>query len=200
MSEYNTNTSVSKTIEMKWDRIYSKNLLADEVATVLEKNSFLLPQQGRALDLACGLGANALFLAKNGLDTEAWDISSVALNILQQLASKNTLNLTTKQLHIRPDSLPKNTFDVIIITRFLDRSLTNAIMDGLKLNGLLFYQTFVRDKLNTSGPSNPQFLLAKNELLKLFYPLQLVTYKEHGALGNLEQGERNEALFIGQKI
>jgi 2-polyprenyl-3-methyl-5-hydroxy-6-metoxy-1,4-benzoquinol methylase len=30
-----------------------------------------------ALDLACGLGANALVLAKQGLTTEAWDISAI---------------------------------------------------------------------------------------------------------------------------
>jgi len=188
----------SLAIEKKWDKIYAKNSKA-QVAKILDKNSFLLPKQGKALDLACGLGANALFLAEHGLDTHAWDISSVALKKLQLFALKKHLNLSTKQVVIEANILPKNTFDVIIITRFLDRSLTNAIMDSLKTSGLLFYQTYVRDKIDSNGPSNPNFLLARNELLRLFQPLILVSYRENNLIGTLESGERNEAFYIGQK-
>ena len=195
----NINTSQSQQAKKKWNQIYQKPS-PTVVAPVLADNKFLLPQQGKALDLACGLGANALFLAQKGLETHAWDISSVALNKLQHTASQQSLNISTKQLFITPDLFPKNTFDVIIITRFLDRSLTNAIMDGLKLNGLLLYQTFVREKITTKGPNNPEFLLARNELLQLFHPLTVVSYKEYSLLGDLDCGERNEALFIGQKI
>jgi len=185
-------------IEEKWDRIYQKN--KDSIpADVLVNNDFLLPNNGCALDLACGLGANAMFLAERGLDVHAWDVSSVALSLLKQQASQSNLKISTKQRFIEPNSLPKNTFDVIVLTRFLDRSLCNAIMDSLKTGGLLFYQTYVRDKLDAGGPSNPQFLLARNELLELFKALRLVTYRENNLIGNLECGERNEALFVGQK-
>ena len=188
----------SLAIEKKWDKIYVKNSKA-QVAKILDKNSFLLPKQGKALDLASGLGTNALFLAEHGLDTHAWDISSVALKKLQLFALKKHLNLSTKQVVIEANILPKNTFDVIIITRFLDRSLTNAIMDSLKTSGLLFYQTYVRDKIDSNGPSNPNFLLARNELLRLFKPLILVSYRENNLIGTLESGERNEAFYVGQK-
>lgn len=188
----------SLAIEKKWDKIYAKNSKI-QVAKILDRNSFLLPKQGKALDLACGLGANALLLAECGLDTHAWDISSVALKKLQLFALKKHLNLSTKQVVIEANILPKNTFDVIIITRFLDRSLTNAIMDSLKTGGLLFYQTYVRDKIDSNGPSNPNFLLVRNELLRLFQPLILVSYRENNLVGELEFGERNEAFYVGQK-
>ncbi len=186
------------TIEKKWNKIHTKNN-STQVAQVLKENSFLLPKQGKALDLACGLGSNALLLADHGLDTYAWDISSVALKKLQQTALKKHLILSTKQVVIEANNLPKNTFDVIIITHFLDRSLTNAIMDSLKTGGLLFYQTYVRDKIDPNGPNNPDFLLARNELLQLFQPLLLVSYRENSLIGKLECGERNEAFYIGQK-
>ncbi len=188
----------SLAIEKKWDKIHAKNSSV-QVAKILDKNSFLLPKQGKALDLACGLGANALFLAEHGLDTHAWDISSVALKELQLFALKKHLNLSAKQVVIKANILPKNTFDVIIITRFLDRSLTNEIMESLKMGGLLFYQTYVKDKIDSNGPSNPNFLLARNELLRLFKPLTLVSYRENHLIGTLELGERNEAIYIGQK-
>lgn len=185
-------------IEAKWDAIYQKNDVSLP-ADVLVVNSFLLPKEGCALDLASGLGANALFLAEKGLDVHAWDISSVALNILKQNALQKKLRVSVKQLFIQPEVLPKNTFDVIVLSRFLDRSLCNAIMEGLKPDGLLFYQTYVRDKVALNGPRNPDFLLARNELLQLFKSLTLVVYRENSLVGCLQCGERNEALFVGQK-
>lgn len=184
--------------EEKWNKIYSKpseHLVVD----VLAQNHFLLPRQGVALDLACGVGANAMFLAEQGLESHAWDVSSVALNVLQKTAQKKSLNISTKQGYIEPKNLPKNSFDVIVLAHFLDRSLCNAIMDALKSGGLLFYQTYTLDKLEAKGPKNPVFLLAKNELLQLFKPLDLLVYRENSVAGDLNVGERNEALFVGQK-
>lgn len=188
----------SAAIEEKWDQIY-KNSELTNASQMLFENSFLLPRQGKALDLACGLGANALFLAEQGLETHAWDASSIAINKLHLFALNKNLRIHTKQVIIEPNTLPKDTFDAIIITRFLDRSLTNAIMESLKPGGLLFYQTYVREKLDPGGPKNPNYLLARNELLKLFHPLIVVAYRENSIIGRLECGERNEALFIGQK-
>jgi len=185
-------------IEAKWDGIYqnSEFSLATEI---LHKNSFLLPKTGCVLDLACGMGENALFMADQGLETHAWDISSVALNKLQQKAKKKNLNLSVKQVFIEPTIFPKDTFDVIVISRFLDRTLSHAIIESLKTNGLLFYQTYVREKTGSSGPKNVDFLLARNELLTLFKVLRLVNYRENSLIGDITIGERNEAFFIGQK-
>jgi len=158
-----------------------------------------LPAKGLALDLACGLGANALFLAEKEMEVQAWDISSLALNKLQQNAQKKSLKIAIKKVFIKPESLPKNTFDVIVLAHFLDRTLCNAIMGALKSGGLLFYQTYVREKIDLSGPNNPAFLLARNELLQLFSPMTVLVYRENSLVGDLECGERNEALFVGQK-
>ena len=191
----NNNTA---SIEAKWDGIYEKNGFSLP-ADVLVENSFLLPKKGCALDLASGLGANALLLAEKGLAVHAWDISSVALNRLKKNAALKNLKVSVKQVLIQPKVLPKNTFDVIVLSRFLDRSLCNGIMESLKSGGLLFYQTYVREKVASDGPRNPDFLLARNELLQLFQPLKLVVYRENSLIGCLQYGERNEALFIGQK-
>ncbi|NOQ93397.1 MAG: methyltransferase domain-containing protein [Methylophaga sp.] len=185
-------------IEAKWDAIYENSSSSEPVEVLLE-NAFLLPDHGVALDLACGLGGSALFLAEKGLISHAWDISSVALDKLKQKADEKNLKVLVKQIYIDENSLPKNTFDVIVLSHFLDRSLCNAIMDALKPNGLLFYQTYVRDKMGSCGPKNPAFLLARNELLQLFSPLNVLVYRENSLVGNLNFGERNEALFIGQK-
>ncbi|MCK4841735.1 MAG: methyltransferase domain-containing protein [Methylococcales bacterium] len=198
MSEPDIQTVDFNFIKKKWDQIHEKNTVSD-VAEVLRENSFLLPENGIALDLACGLGENAIFLAEKGLDSNAWDISSVALKRVKQKALEKSLNVSVQQGFIKASTLPKNSFDVIVLSHFLDRSLSNAIMKSLKPNGLLFYQTYVRDKLGLDGPKNPDYLLARNELLELFQPLKLVVYRENNRLGDLNCGNRDEALFVGQK-
>ena len=186
-------------LQDKWDVVYRNTSAPAMPAEVLSQHQYLLPKHGNALDLACGLGGNAMLLAESGLTVDAWDISSVGLRILQQQAAENGLSITTRQCNISAETLTKQTYDVIVICRFLDRTLCNAIMAALKPGGLLFYQTFTRNKLDQQGPSNPEYLLAKNELLRLFSPLSVVFYQEYAKLGDVRFGNRNEACFIGQK-
>jgi 2-polyprenyl-3-methyl-5-hydroxy-6-metoxy-1,4-benzoquinol methylase len=183
----------------KWNALYSQADGDNSVASVLSEHAFLLPQTGTALDLACGLGGNALFLAQQGLAVTALDISSVAINKLSCYALELKLTINACQQQITPDSLKPASFDVIVVSRFLDRNLMNAIIDALKTNGLLFYQTFTCEKATDMPPHNPDYLLAKNELLALFTPLTVVFYQENALIGQHQQGLRNEAQFIGQK-
>ncbi len=185
--------------QIKWDQIYRNSDITAAPATVLRQNACLLPTQGTALDLACGLGGNALFLAQHGLETQAWDISPVALAKLDDKSQSAGLHIQTKPVKITPETFSHQAFDVIVVSRFLDRSLASAILDALNPDGLLFYQTFVVDKLTRSGPSNPDYLLQRNELLTLFEALTLVYYQELSRIGDLNAGNRDEALFIGQK-
>ncbi len=191
---------MNKALRDKWDRVYRSGASITAPATVLSENLFLLPATGSALDLASGLGANALLLAKQGLTTQAWDISDAAMCHIQQQAVAHAIAIKTFTGEITPSSFSANTFDVIVVSRFLDRSICNAIMESLKPNGLLFYQTYTQYKSSEHGPKNPRFLLAKNELLQLFSALKLVFYRENEGLGGAQQGLRNEAQFIGQKI
>lgn len=187
-------------IQNKWDTIYRQQDGLPQAADVLSKNLYLLPSTGEALDLACGLGANAMFLARQGLQVQAWDISPVALTLLGQQAGENGLSITTRAVDIQAEALPENAFDVIVVSRFLDRTLCDAIIASLKNGGLLFYQTFTVDKVTPQGPNNPAYLLQRNELLRLFAPLTLLYYRENARVGDLTSGARDEAAFIGQKI
>ena len=186
-------------LQAKWDAIYRQSQHKPEPARVLIENACLLPSRGRALDLACGQGGNAMLMAAAGLTVDAWDISAVTIKNLQDQAADRNLHINARQCNIEASILPTEAYDVIVISRFLDRALCNEIMVALKAGGLLFYQTFTRDKLAALGPSNPEYLLASNELLHLFAPLTLIFYQEYARIGNLRYGDRNEACFIGQK-
>ena len=185
----------------KWDHVYSQydHMRYPAAAEVLTENDFLLPSTGMALDLASGLGANAIFLAERGLAVTAWDISSVAIDKLSTYAAQQGLNINACPQKITAENFTESSFDVIVVSRFLDRTLSDAIIGALKANGLLFYQTFTQEKTSRKPPNNPDYLLAENELLALFSPLRVIFYRENALIGNQLRGLRNEAQFIGRK-
>ena len=186
----------------KWDNIYKRRCQAEQAPTaarVLTEYAHLLPAHGIALDLACGLGGNTFFLSKQGLSVDAWDISEIATDHINQQTAAYPNKITTTTIDVSSADIPINHYDVITISRFLDRTITANIIAALKPNGLLFYQTFTLDKVSSDGPSNPSFLLKKNELLQLFSNLSLIVYQEEGALGDVQKGFRNEAMLIAQK-
>lgn len=181
----------------KWDRRY-REAAADDVraALVLRANTHLLPAAGRALDLACGLGGNARLMAASGLDAEGWDVSQVAIDKLNVYARERglALNGVCRDVEIEPP-LPAS-FDVIVVSRFLSRTLAEDLIEALRPGGLLFYQTFTREHVDPVGPRNDEYRLAPNELLKLFYSLRTLVYREEGRIGDVRQGWRNEAMLV----
>lgn len=184
--------------QVKWDARYREADKLPVPARVLTDFAHLLPTQGQALDLACGLGGNALFLARAGLDTHAWDLSPVAIEHLGRVAEREgvTVHGQARDVLARPPEPGR--FDVLVISRFLERSLTPALMASLRPGGLLFYQTFTRARSNQTGPSNDAYRLADNELLHLFQDLHLLVYREEGTTGDTRKGLRNEAYLVGK--
>lgn len=186
----------------KWNTRYQTMPLTQppQAAQVLRDYQHLLPTTGRALDLACGLGGNALLLARHGLETWAWDIADVAITHLQAQAIPQNLTIHTAVRDVVLHPPLAQSFDVIVVSRFLDRSIAPALLQALQPGGLLFYQTLTQLTVGEmQKPSNPAYLLAPQELLQLFQPLRLVVYREEGDLGDVRQGWRNEALLIGQR-
>lgn len=184
----------------KWNAIYAAGgHTREEPARVLREFAYLLPVNGTALDLACGRGANALFLAEKGLDVHAWDISEEAIASLRTRASDLHLTLKTRIRDATADPPSADSFDIIVVSYFLERELMPSIINALRRNGLIFYQTFIRARIDDTGPRNNNYRLAENELLHLCHDLHIVLYHEEGMIGNTQQGLRNEAMLIGQR-
>jgi SAM-dependent methyltransferase len=188
-------------VRRKWDDHYRNRpqTAEPEISDVLLENIHLLPTTGTALDLACGLGGNALFLARHNLEVTAWDISTIAVGALQQAAEREQLPLTAETRDLTQVDWSACRFDVIVVARYLDRMLIPRLAASLSDRGLIFIQTFTRDKLGCGGPSNPEFLLRDNELLSLFPSFRVRFYRENSHCGNLGSGNRREALYVGEK-
>ena len=184
----------------KWDARYADADPAAAVpARVLSENLHLLPPGGDALEPACGLGANALLLAARGFRTRAWDISATALQRLAATAAAAGLGIETRTVDLTRHDFAGEQFDVIVVSRFLERAIIPALIDALRPGGLVYYQTFVKDSPEPGGPSNPAYRLACNELLQLFDSLQLLVYREEGRAGDVSAGFRGEAMLVARK-
>ena len=142
------------TLADKWNRRFSNATLPASPCSLLQTHQHLLPTAGRALDLACGLGGNAVAMSQHGLQTDAWDISDIALDKLSDYTRAQKLPVETSLTDIRPGCLPERVYDVICVSRFLDRSLCADLIAALRPGGILFYQTFMHNKLASGGPSS----------------------------------------------
>ncbi len=153
----------------------------------------LLLQAGRlgpVLDLACGSGRHSLAAARLGLPVLALDRDPKALRTLREKAPPRVQCVRTDleagfDLPVAPASC-----GAILVFRFLFRPLSRAIVEALRPGGLLLYETFTIHQKNLSkGPKNAAFLLAPNELPRLFAALQTIAYEEL-----VTEGERPAAL------
>ena len=191
---------MSSTLKQKWDSRYQESDVSDvQPCHVLKENTYLLPDKGTALDMACGLGANAVWLSQNNLTVSAWDISKIAIDKLNLYANTQNLNINAQVRDVESSPPEKNSFNVIVVAHFLERSLAQYIIDALKPGGLLFYQTFTQTKVSDKGPANPAYRLADNELLNMFSDLQILLYREEGITGNTSKGLRDEAMLVAKK-
>lgn len=125
-------------------------------SAVVDAVSGLAP--GRALDLACGLGRNAIYLQAQGWTVVAVDSSEVALAKLPKLANLESIHadLEAGDYFIEP-----NGFDLIIDSRFLYRPLFPSIVIAIKTGGR-FVGIFP-----TSGV-RPDYIIEVPELLSYF--------------------------------
>ncbi len=198
-----TDNKVNSEKQRKWNTIYrnaTPTAQHSQPAKVLADFAHLLPTSGRALDLACGTGGNALFLAAQGLESWAWDISDVVLEQLDAEAKKARLTIHTEICDIENEFLSNNKYNVIVVTHFLNRSICDQIIKMLEFGGLLYYQTFTIDVMAMGiGPKNPDYLLRPNELFKLFDGLHVLGYREDGLINHSHNDLQGQAYLVARK-
>lgn len=158
----------------KWNKKYKEGeYLLNEPSEIVKKFSLLAPK-GKALDIACGLGRNAKYLAKLGFEVDAVDISDVAINNL-----KNIKNINPILADLDYYQIPENKYSLIININYLNRNLFPQIKEALIKGGVLIFETFTLNEDNLlEQPKNKNYLLRKNELLKSFSDMYVIFYEE----------------------
>jgi len=190
---------MTTSIQEKWDRHYAKADDLPTAARVVQENHHLLPNQGVGLELACGLAANSFLIARHGIEMQAWDISPIAVEKVNDTAARLGLPVHASACDVMTQPPAPASYDVIVASHFFERALMPTLVDALNPGGLMFYQTFTQTKVSDNGPKKDEWRLADGELLSLFSELKVLVYREEGLVGDTQQGFRNEALYVGIK-
>jgi SAM-dependent methyltransferase len=139
----------------------------------------LFPEAGRALDIAGGTGRHAIFLAEKGWRVRLTDIAEAGI----ESARKNAGDLASR-IEFGVEDLTRfdgsrESYDLITNFFFLRREMFGELVKALKPGGLLIYKGYTRGQAKFGGgPTNPEYLLAENELLNSFRDLQVLHYAE----------------------
>lgn len=141
---------------------------------------------GRALDVACGVAHNAMFLAERGYEVLAVDGSLAALRHARERLRERPLPVQLVAVDLDRFTPPADGFDLIVVVRFLDRELMPRLARGLRPGGLLVCKTFNVNYQRERPAFNPAFLLERGELARGLPGLEPVATNDAPDLRDVE--------------
>jgi tellurite methyltransferase len=132
-----------------------------------------------ALDVAMGRGRHAVALALGGFETFGVDISFDAVRDATMRAEAEGVRLRAWCADLTQHPLPSAHFDVIVVTRYLQRDLFRALRAAVRPGGVVVYETFTTaQRALGRGPTSPDHLLEPGELRRAFEGFDLLFYEE----------------------
>lgn len=145
----------------------------DQPATLLVEHIDLLATapDKTALDVACGRGRNALYLARRGFAVTGLDRDAAALADARASGQARGLAVTLEErdLEAAGATLPEASHGLVCVFYFLHRPLLPAIAGAVRPGGFLVYETFLIDgHLRWGTPGRREFAFDHNELLDAF--------------------------------
>ena len=187
--------------QIRWDRQHAEAHGAQApsrfLQEIIDSDHWTIPR-GRALDVACGKGRNALFLAERGFDVVAIDVSPVALEEGRRRAAERSLAISWERADLEQIALPENSFNLVVNFNYLQRSLIPPLKAALKSGGHVIFETYLIDQQAIGHPKNPEYLLSHNELLFQFRDFRALLYREGKFADSAETSFR--AGILAQKI
>lgn len=164
-------------------RLWQPHDLLIELVELIRRDGLLQlagDPRPRALDIACGAGRDAVFLAMSGFHVEAWDILPDALALADDLARRSGVSIHMSQRDVeREPAIAENAYDLVCCFNFLHRPLLPHITAAVRPGGLVVYETFVEPQRETFGkPSRASHVLATGELARAFANLEILVSRE----------------------
>ena len=149
-----------------WNERYSRGeqIIKEPMRLLVEAVSKLKP--GRALDLACGMGRHAIFLAERGWQVVAVDASDVGIEIAKAAGRERGVEVDWRvaDLERHEFEIEPQAYDLIDLFYYLQRDLFPSIRAGLRPGGRIVAGIQMVDESPDIKPMNPAFLLQPGEL------------------------------------
>ena len=179
-----------------WDRRYSEK----ELLWSAEPNRFLVAElaglpSGRALDLACGEGRNAIWLAELGWDVTAVDFSEIAIGKARQIAARRQIDVTFLCADLLDYEPKRSAFDLVLVfylqlpageLRVVLSRAAGAVTPGGTF--LLVGHDSTNLKHGVGGPSEPSVLYTPDDIVAELGGLEIE--KAERVLRNVEGAAR----------
>jgi len=144
---------------------------------------------GRALDLACGTGRNALWLAQHGWSITAVDGSPSAIEILRQRAGDLPIETEIADLEDSSFAIAPASYDLIAICYYLQRNLFERAKRGLVPGGVIITIALLAEP----GKDN-SFRVEPGELPRTFDDCEILHHRE-----GCDAWQHNVAEIVARK-
>jgi SAM-dependent methyltransferase len=167
----------------KWDARYREGQYASRRhPTALLERLIDDLRRGAALDVACGAGRNALYLAGQGFAVDAVDISAAGLERLGADADADGLAVRALEADLEngiPAGLPlADRYELIVMVRYVNLPLVAALIEKLADGGIFLSEQHLTTDRDVVGPRNEAYRLAPNALLEAARGLRIHFYRE----------------------
>lgn len=151
--------------------------LIDAPSDWVVEHTQLIRNGGRVLDLACGHGRHAIWLAAQGYQVDAVDRNAQALAGMHEITN---INVIVADIECGEWPATEQKYDAIIVSRYLYRPILSILAQMLNVDGVLIYETFMVGNERYGKPSNPDYLLLQDELHSVYAPLLQIYAFEQG--------------------
>ncbi len=179
---------MSKQDRTKWDQRYAEDSYQKNNPVTLLQDWLPKFPAGKALDVACGIGRNAILLAGAGYQVDAIDISPVGLNQAKQTAESQGLNINWVE-HDFDQPYPFDTdYDLIVVMWYVNLPLITRLCDCLAPGGYLLCQEHLVTDQAVIGPRNSGFRVSPGQLREAVSGLNVLLYEE--SIETNPQGEQ----------
>ncbi|MDE0309819.1 MAG: class I SAM-dependent methyltransferase [Acidiferrobacterales bacterium] len=160
----------------KWDRKYRRKEHRNELTPdpLLVEYSDRFEPAHTVIDLACGTGRNAVFVAKLGCFTVALDCSREALRRCKTLAQESDVQIHAIAADLNETRLATESTDAIVCFNYLNLELAENMQAALRPGGLLIMKTFNQNFLNINPRFNSDYVLKPGSLKTAFNQLRIV--------------------------
>ncbi|WP_049936784.1 class I SAM-dependent methyltransferase [Haloplanus natans] len=165
----------------RWNEKYSTDEefeLPDDPIPELARRIETLPS-GRALDVATGTGRNARFLAAEGYEVDAVDVSDEALDRAANAAADDGVAVNWIRADIDDFEFEAGAYDVVTVSFFAALDRLPDLKEALAPGGMLVYEHHLRSSDDIDiGPSDDRYKFRANDLLRACLDLTILGYEE----------------------
>ncbi len=155
-----------------WDDRYRTQGVKHSTPTPLLVQTVQKLKPGRALDLACGTGRNAVWLAEHGWAVTAVDGSAAAIEVIQKMCP--AVDARVADLEKREFAIAEASWDLIAVCYYLQRDLFEPVKRGVKPGGV----ALVIVHMVEPGHEESRFSVQPGELAKYFEGWEILHYYE----------------------